>query len=341
MLIKKLSCLGAGIAAVVTMGTLAGCGAADNPASAATSKLEQSTITVDSVPATEEAALYVAQAQGFFAQQGLTVKIKRVTGGEAAIPALQSGGVQLVAGNYVSFVLAQMAGEFHGKPARLRIIAPGGELTPGTEVLYVRPGSKFQTVAELAQAHAAIGLNTANDIGQLLLGALLTENGYTVHSIHEVTPTGGFPQVMDMLQSGQLDAAWLPQPLADQAEQAFGAEPIADFDQGSLQDFPFAGYIGTDQWVQSHPRTVAAFLRALRQGDQLADTDRAAVESALEKYMNIAPVIAATMPINTYPLNIDATQLQRVPDAMYQFGLTALRYRIRKMLQPEPGTIDG
>src|ERR1700760_3048854 len=118
MLTKKLSCLGVGIAAVAAMGALAGCGAAVNTASAATSKIEQSTITVDSVPAAEEAALYVAQAQGFFAQQGLTVNIRSVTGGEAAIPDLQSGGAQVGAGNYVSFVLAQMAGEFHGQPGR-------------------------------------------------------------------------------------------------------------------------------------------------------------------------------------------------------------------------------
>ena len=38
---------------------------------------------------------------------------------------------------------------------------------------------------------------------------------------------------------------------------------LADFDQGSLQNFPIGAYIGTRQWIQSHPNTVAAFLRAL------------------------------------------------------------------------------
>jgi NitT/TauT family transport system substrate-binding protein len=344
---RKLSGLGAGIVAVAALGALgalAGCSAADGTASAATGQLEQRTITVDSVPAAEEAALYVAQAQGLFAKQGLTVKIKSVTGGEAAIPNLQSNSAQLVAGNYVSFVLAQMAGKFDGKTASLRIIAPGGEMTPGTEELYVMPGSKFQTVAELARAHARIGLNTANDVGQVLVGALLSENGYTRGDIRQVTPPGGFPQVMTMLKAGQIDAAWLPQPLAEQAEQEFGAVPIADFDQGSLQDFPFTGYIGTTQWVKSHPNTVAAFLRALQQGDQLADTDRSVVEAALEKYMRIPPIVAATMAINTYPLAIDVPQLERVADAMYEFGLTpAVRvpYNIESMIQTEPGEIGG
>src|ERR1700759_2426897 len=98
-MMKKLSGLGAGIVAVAALGALAGCSAADGTASAATGQLEQRAITVDSVPAAEEAALYVAQAKGLFAEQGLTVTIKSVTGGEAAIPNLQSDTAQLVAGN--------------------------------------------------------------------------------------------------------------------------------------------------------------------------------------------------------------------------------------------------
>ena len=338
-MMRKLSGLGVGIVAVAAMGALAGCSAADGTASAATSQLEQRTITVDSVPAAEEAALYVAQAQGLFAEQGLTVKIKSVTGGEAALPDLQSNSAQLVAGNYVSFVWAQREGRFDGKPASLRIIAPGGEMTPGTEELYVMPGSKFQTVAELAKARAKIGLNAANDVGELLIGSLLTQNGYSLGDIHQVAPASGFPGVLSALLSGRVDAAWLPQPLGEEAEQQHGAVPIADFDQGSLENLPFTGYIGTTQWVTAHPNTVAAFLRALKQGDQLADTDRAAVEAALEKYMQIQPIVAATMPISTYPLAIDVPQLQRVADVMYEFGLTPTSYNIASMIQGEPGEV--
>ena len=35
---------------------------------------------------------------------------------------------------------------------------------------------------------------------------------------------------------------------------AGGAAPVADFDQGSLQNFPFTRYIGTARWVKSHPK---------------------------------------------------------------------------------------
>jgi ABC-type nitrate/sulfonate/bicarbonate transport system substrate-binding protein len=121
-----------------------------------------------------------------------------------------------------------------------------------------------------------------------------------------------------------------------------GAVPLADFDQGSLENLPFTGYIGTAAWIGTHPNTVAAFLRALAEGQQIADTDRSSVEQAMEKYTGIAPIIADTMPLDSYPLEMDVPQLQRVPDSMFQFGLTPdakTPYQITDMIQDEPHLI--
>jgi NitT/TauT family transport system substrate-binding protein len=329
-------------AAMAVIAALAGC-SGGNATAAAAGQLEQTTITVDSVPATEEGGLYVAAAQGFFAQQGLTVKIRPITGGEAGIPDLQAGSADVVAGNYVSFILAQMAGTFGGKPVNLRIIAAGSELKPGSEALYVMPKSRFKTVAELAQAHARIGLNTPNDVGDVLVASLLEQAGpYTPGDIKQVIPAQGFPALLKMLPEGRVDAIWLPQPLGEMAEQQVGAVPLADFEQGSLEDLPFTGYIGNMTWIHAHPHTVAAFLRALSQGQQLADTDRSAVEQAMEKYTRIPAIIADTMAIDSFPLEMDVPQLQRVPDSMFQFGLmpgATAPYPIIDMIQPEPDLI--
>jgi NitT/TauT family transport system substrate-binding protein len=327
---------GATAAAVAVAAALAGCGAAGSSASAPGGGIEQHTITVDSVPAAEDAGLYVAQANGYFAQQGLTVKINSVTDGAASIPDLQNGTAQLSGANYVSFILAQMSGSFHAKPVDIRIVAAGAEIQPGTEALYVMPHAKYQTVAALARAHATIGLNTANDVGDVMVGALLRQNGYQLSDIKQVIPADGFPALLQMLPAGRVDAAWLPQPLGVMAEQRFGATAIADFDQGAMENFPFTGYMGTAQWVRSHPKTVAAFLRALDEGQQTADTDRDAAEQALEKYIGVKPLVAAAMSLDTYPLAIDEPQLQRVADLMFEFGLTpgaTSPYQVSDMVQ--------
>ncbi|MBO0802075.1 MAG: ABC transporter substrate-binding protein [Nocardiopsaceae bacterium] len=298
---------------------------------------EQSTITVDSVPTAEQGGLYIAAADGFFKKQGLTVKIKPITGGEEAIPDIQSGKAQIVGGNYVSFVLAEVAGRANGKPASFRVVAPACNIQPGSEALYVRPGSPYKSVAALAENHATVGLNTPRGVGQVMLGALMQDNGYSLGDVHQVLPPSGFPALVSMLRDGRVDAAWLPQPFATVAQQQYGAVQIADFDQGSVQDFPFTGYIGATNWVRTHPSTVAAFTRALAKGQQVADTNRKALEDAMEKYAKLPPIVADTMPYDTYPLNTNDTELQRVSNAMFEFGLTpGLKrpYRMASMLSP-------
>jgi NitT/TauT family transport system substrate-binding protein len=283
---------------------------------------EQSTITVDSVPTAEEGGLYVAAAEGFFKRQGLTVKIKSITGGEEGIPDLQSGKAQLVGGNYISFVLAQIAGQANGKPANFRVIAPASQVQPGSNALYVLPGSPYKSVASLARGHATVGLDTPRDVGQVMLGALMQDSGYSVSDIRQVIPPGGFGALVAMLKDRRVDAAWLPQPFATMAQQQYGAIQLADFDQGPVRNFPFTGYIGTTSWARSHPNTVAAFTRALAGAQQVADTDREVLEKAMEHYTGLQPIIADTMPYDIYPLNMDSAQLQRVSNAMYEFGLT-------------------
>jgi NitT/TauT family transport system substrate-binding protein len=305
---------------------------------------EQTTITVDSVPAAEEGGLYVAAADGYFRQQGLNVKIKSITGGEEGIPDLQSGKAQIVGGNYVSFVLAQIAGSANGKPANFRIIAPASETQPGSNALYVMPKSPYQSVAELAAKHATVGINTAQNVGQVMLGAMMQDNGFSIGDIRQVAPPGGFPALVTMLRKGQVDAAWLPQPFATMAQQQFGALQLADFDQGAVRDFPFTGYISATNWARTHPNTVAAFDRALVKAQQVADTNRSALEKAMVRYTGMTPIVADTMPYDDYPLNMAGAQLQRVSNAMFEFGLTpslTKPYQISAMTGSQTGSQTG
>jgi NitT/TauT family transport system substrate-binding protein len=316
--------------------------------------VEQPTITVEAVPTADEAGLYIAQDLGYFTQEGLTVKISPTGGGELAIPDLTSGKANLVAGNYVSFVQAQI-----NRKADLRIIANGSLMQPGNQAVYVLPTSRIKSVADLAELgrhpgghKAKIGVNTLNNIGQLLFGALLQDNGYALSDVSLLPPTGKgnpFANLLTELESGAIDAAWLPEPFATRA-QSLGAVKVADFDQGSMQNFPIGAYIGTEKWVTAHPNTIAAFLRALQKGQQKADTNRGQVETSLIKNTLLpngmsqeqAGQIAALMTINSYPLTMDIPTLQRVSNSMFQFNLEPGRtgpYDIRQMVQWEPGTI--
>jgi NitT/TauT family transport system substrate-binding protein len=304
---------------------------------------EVSSIVVDAVPTADEAGLYVAQDNGYFKQQGLTVKINSIQGGEFGMADLQDNKAQIIVGNYVSFVLAQIAHSYNGKPLNMKIIADGSQMQPGNQALYVMPDSRFKTVADLTKYRASVAINSRDNVAQVLLGSLFKDNGLNLNDIHQVVEA--FPNMIGSLASGKIDAAWLPEPFATIAQETVGAVPLADFDQGSLQNFPIGAYIGTAGWVQDHPKTVAAFLRALDEGQEVADTNRAAVEAGLVSKANLGPFAAtplqaATMTLDSYPLTMDIPVMQRVSDAMFEFGLEPTLkqpYQIINMVQPEPG----
>ena len=88
------------------------------------------------------------------------------------------------------------------------------------------------------------------------------------------------------LSQGLVAAATLPEPFASIAEQQFGAVPLADLDQGATTDFPIEGYVVTKAWAQQNPNTLERFLAALSAGQEIADTDRGAVEKAFEGLPN-------------------------------------------------------
>ena len=340
------------LVATVSVLGLASCSSGGSSSAASGSPPEQSTIVVDAVPTADEAGLYIAQDNGYFAQQGLHVKIVPVFGGEFGLPDLQDGKAQLLAGNYVSFIQAQINHSaviyannrpVGHKPIDLRIVAEGSVMQAGNQALYVMPNSRIRTVSDLTKYHASVGVNTQNNIGQVLLGSLFQGNGLSLTGRHGISQVyQPFPVLVQMLGQGTLDAAWLPEPFATMAKEKFGAVPLADFDQGSLQNFPIGCYIGTTQWVQAHPNTVAAFLRALQKGQQVADSDRAAVEQGLEKNTTppTPPIFAAVMTLDTYPLTMDVPRMQRVANAMFEFGIIKEKYNISNMIQSEPGMVS-
>jgi NitT/TauT family transport system substrate-binding protein len=332
---------------VIPVITVAGCSSSGSSVPSGPSP-EVSKIVVDAVPTADEAGLYIANQRGYFKQQGLSITIDPILGGEPGMADLQTGKAQVIVGNYVSFILAQIHQTYGRKPIDLRIVADGSHMQQGNQAIYVMPKSRFKAVADLTKYHAKVGINTPSNVGQVLFGALFKQDGLPLSSIRQVYEA--FPDMIGDLAKGKLDAAWLPEPFGTIAQETIGAVALADFNQGSLENFPIGAYIGTQQWVQSHPNTVAAFLRALEEGQQVADTNRAAVEAALMDKANLtaayaaAPLQAATMTLDTYPLTMDVPDMQRVSDAMFEFGLeSGLKkpYQITGMIQPEPGEIGG
>ena len=305
-------------AAMVAL-TVACSTAPDNVTLTSASAPEEPDITIAALPTADLAGLYIAQDDGYFAQQGLHVTIKKIASSAAIITDQLEGQVDISAGSYIPYISAQAAG------ARFLILAEASNLLPDTRVLVTTDGSPVTTIAALAGKK--IGVNGTNSIGTLLISALLTAHGISPRTVHFVTDKQGFPAMPGQLRDGAWDAAFLAEPYVTVAGEEYGEKVLADLDQGTTVNFPIDGYVATQAWVKKHPKTAAAFVRAIKEGQALADSDRAAVEAAMGKSDHLPPRVTAAMALPDYPIGpVDKTSIQREADAMLQFGFLGPQY---------------
>jgi NitT/TauT family transport system substrate-binding protein len=230
----------------------------------------------------------------------------------------EKGLFDITAGDYVTYIEGRLG--FGAPKADLRIIAESSFLQPNVLTLLVKGGSPITQVSQLKGK--VVSVNAPNDIGTLLVDSLLVSHGLTPRQVHFDNQVA-FPAVAQTLMApnSPVVASFAPEPFVSGGEAAVGLQELADLDQGATQDFPIQGYAVTAKWAKQNPNTPKAFTIALSQGQQIADTDRAAVENVLAKYLGIQRQSAAFISLPTFPLGVDAVRLQRVVGAMKRFGL--------------------
>jgi NitT/TauT family transport system substrate-binding protein len=284
------------------------------------------------VPAVDSAGFFVALHDGLFAKQGLTIHYTPAVSSDVSIGQQLAGKFDITGGNYVSYIQHYVKDH---QP--LEIIAEGSVMQQGTQAIYTMPNSKIKTLSEL-KGHT-LGINAPLNINYLLAASVLTQNGIKLTQVRFPAAPIPFPKMAAELAAGEVDAAALPEPFATSAEQQYGAVELTDLNQGATEQFPIQGYVVTKSWAQQNPGTLKAFVTALAQGQELADTSRSSVERAMEALTGpqngeIPPIVASVMAVNIYPIAIDKVRIQRVADVMYQFGLLHARFNVTPMIGP-------
>lgn len=279
---------------------------------------EKPDITVAAVPTLDSAGLYIAQDKGFFRQQGLHVRIIPADSSATVLRAQEAGKIDISAGNYVSYIQAAASG------TKLRILAAGSVMGPNFQMLMVPANSAITNPAQLQGKRVAV--NVIGNIGSLLIDSVLDNNAAWPPQQQVNLVKVPFQDMAHALQTGQVQAAWMPEPFVTEAEETIGAQPLADMDAGTTQNLPIEGYVATQAWVHKYPGTAAAFERALREGQQVASTNTAAVDQGLVRYAGVQANIAPITSPPSFPLVLDQPSIQRVANLMLQFGLLGRGY---------------
>ena len=314
---------------VAAAAALLAAGCSGSGGSGAVGGLEKTNLVVAAVPAEDSAGLYIAQQRGYFAQEGLHVQIVPAISSADVINEQEAGKVDITAGAYPSYILADQAQ--HDKLKLLKVLVAGLTMAPNVQEIVVPPGSKITKMSQLAGK--TITLNALDNIGQLLVASMLQDNAVKGGVHYNVQ---SFPAMGKLLAEHKLTAAWLPEPFISMDEEKYGVEPLADANQGAAESLPIEGYVVTQSWLNKYPHTAEAFRIAMEKAQAVAASDTDAVQKSMTAFAQVPQLASSVLPAPGFPTDTQAGPLQRVITLMVNLGLTNQGYNAANLIAKIP-----
>ena len=204
-------------------------------------------LRIGMLPVINALPLSVAQAEGFYQDEGVNVELVQFGSAIERETALQAGAIHGENTDLQNVILL-INGGFEVRAVRFDPPA-----TPYFSII-AGPDTDIETVEDLAGVEIAVGFNT---IIEYLTWVLLRDAGLEEDEIAMIE-VSSLPQRLEFLVSGQVQAATLPEPLTSLAV-AQGARVIINDENAPVVPTVLAFSLET---LEERPEDVRAFLRA-------------------------------------------------------------------------------
>ena len=260
---------------------------------------ENTTLRLALLPIPDVLPVYVATEKGYFVEQGITVEALSVGS------ALERD--QLVQAGSVDGMINEISGAatFNRDQARVKIVSiarsPIGD-SPLFRVL-AAPGSNLKTVADLAGVPIGISKNT---VIEYITTRLLEAGGVSAQAIaYQSIPV--LPERFQLLLSGQVQAAVLPEPLGTSAIEAGAVEIVNDT---ALKSVSVSVVTFTDEVLKNKSDTVKKFMVAWDRACADLNNDPGAFRALMLQKIRLPKNIQNTFNIPPMPRHEVPTKAQ-------------------------------
>jgi NitT/TauT family transport system substrate-binding protein len=261
----------------------------------------------------------VAEEKGYFAAEGIKTEFIAVQGGPAVVSAVASGEADIGYAAPVPPINAHLS----GLPIKM-FLELGQEAEPDKKFVWL-VASKASGITDLASAKGKkISFNANGGLCELAWRDHLRTAGLKIEDVQPVVLP--FPQQEAALEQGNIDATCTINPFyssiggnANIGAVTIAAGTLADLKQPLMNDALFA----TEAWLTANQETAARIARIMDKTRKELLADRAALEAAAVKFMELTPEAAKSfqLPIATSEMTIDMAGLQRILDAMVDTGM--------------------
>ena len=230
---------------------------------------------------------YVAKEQGFWAKQGLDIKIVGGTGTASAVQAVLGGSSAYSRGSGIDSIIA--VAKTHAPVTTVGMCFQRSEFNITS--LASKP---LRDPKELAGK--TIGVVSPNGATQELLECILKRAGVNLSSVN-MPVVGVGPAALQLAKSGKIDG-WVALDTDIKAFEAAGTK-LVWWSTDKYAKIPADNYMVADSLIRSHPKAITGFLTGIFQAMEFA-----------QKKANFDKVVSATRAINPQiTRNIIAQQL--------------------------------
>lgn len=316
------------VTAVIVAG-LSGCSSGSATSTGTSQGPELTHITVGALDIPDAIPVVIAQQDGFFRKQGLTVTIDTIPASEDTTPQLLAHTMTFTTENDVSLFTQDV----QTPSLQLHDVADDLQAAPGTFELMVPKNSKISSAGQLKDKTIAFP-GPGPSIGSLSMDVLLNAYHTPVNDYQNVIVP--FPNMPQALATGKVDAAWTTEPFVTIMEAA-GAKPLVDLMTGAMSEFPISCWATTGYVIKQYPKTVAAFQRAIVEAQQVAAANPALVRKLLPGYIKGLPAsVANVMTLGTFDTTLSLTRLQRVADVLEEYKVLPANFDVNSFYYPLP-----
>ena len=242
---------------------------------------EAPTLKIGLLPVLEALPMFVAESQGYFKNEGITVEFVPAASAAERDQLMQSGQIDGMINDLVSTVL------YNKETQKISVVRFARTATPDSAQysIYASKDSGFKTASDLRGVEIGISEGT---VIAYVTDRLLKLEGLAATDI-KTTPVVKIADRMQLLDQGKIKAATLPDPYSSLAAQG-GAILIADDSKhneigNSVLSFSSAT-------IKAKPNTVKKFLAALEKAVADVNADPSKYSAVLsDKKLIPAPLI--------------------------------------------------
>jgi NitT/TauT family transport system substrate-binding protein len=212
---------------------------------------EEPTLRMALLPIMDTLPFYVAEQQGFYADEGIEVVLLPAKSAQERDALLQAGEVDGMLTDLPG------VGIFDRDEVQVKVVAVARKAYPDSPLFRVlsAPNSGITTPEQLAGVEIAISQNT---VIEYITDRLLTLSGVPADQI-AIQEISAIPVRFEQLMADQIQAATLPDPLA-QGAVAAGANLVVDDSQ--FTDYAQSVLVFGVDAIKNRPETITKFLKA-------------------------------------------------------------------------------